>query len=238
MQDWQKQHPLALLSVRRQTDNRRTLWNSAPFRMKGITYELAVTASWGDPCGNGANRFYVSYRVVVEGTDRESEYQSWGDVPKTVRDTMPKSISDLKKWNGVHSAGPWCYIENTLYMAGNRDHHGLLKGERRQIRNGRTGQPSWRLAFVDSKGEETEKPKQYLDSGERPTTDVSIAYIPWERIGEGKERQLDAARDTAVWPDATDEELCASDLETRLRDRFDAMLTEFHKVVTGLGFTW
>lgn len=56
--------------------------------------------------------------------------------------------------------------------------------------------------------------------------------------GVGKERDLDAARRAAIWPDATDEELMADDLKERLEARLPALLTEFRAAVESLGFTY
>jgi hypothetical protein len=58
------------------------------------------------------------------------------------------------------------------------------------------------------------------------------------RLGEGKERELDAARRSAIWPEATDEELMADDLRGRLEDRLPALLAEFKAAVEGFGFTF
>lgn len=55
---------------------------------------------------------------------------------------------------------------------------------------------------------------------------------------KGKVRELDEARTTALWPDATDGELTAPDLEQRLRDRLPAILTEFRAAVESLGFVY
>lgn len=65
----------------------------------------------------------------------------------------------------------------------------------------------------------------------------------WEQVmqvGEGKERQLDAARRTAVWPDATDEQLCLprAELEDLLMKRLPALLEDFRKDVEAAGFLW
>lgn len=57
-------------------------------------------------------------------------------------------------------------------------------------------------------------------------------------FSDGKERELDAARRSAVWPDATDEELIADDLEQRLADRLPALLAEFQADVESLGLKW
>jgi hypothetical protein len=51
-------------------------------------------------------------------------------------------------------------------------------------------------------------------------------------------RNLVAARSSAIWPDATDEELCADNLEERLRARLPALLAEFKKDMESLGFIY
>jgi hypothetical protein len=57
---------------------------------------------------------------------------------------------------------------------------------------------------------------------------------------EGKERDLDAARWSAVWPDATDEQLSAprAELETMLNERLSAMVAEFRADMEAAGFLW
>jgi len=56
-------------------------------------------------------------------------------------------------------------------------------------------------------------------------------------ISKGKERELDKARNAAVWPDATDEELCLppDQLKQKLLDRLPALLEEFRKDMKELG---
>jgi hypothetical protein len=56
----------------------------------------------------------------------------------------------------------------------------------------------------------------------------------------GKIRELDAARRTANWPDATDEELSAEPdvLRARLLERLPALLVEFRAAVESLGFDY
>lgn len=58
------------------------------------------------------------------------------------------------------------------------------------------------------------------------------------RVGQGKERELDAARQAAIWPDATDEELMADDLRGRMEARLPALMDEFRAAVESLGFTY
>lgn len=68
---------------------------------------------------------------------------------------------------------------------------------------------------------------------------VSITAQPtvWS---DGKERQLDAARSAAVWPDATDEILKQPRalLSTVLSERLPALMAEFRTAVESFGFTY
>jgi len=66
---------------------------------------------------------------------------------------------------------------------------------------------------------------------------VEFVSLPVE-FSKGKPRDLDAARNAAVWPDATDNELTAPDLAERLRDRLPALLEEFRAAVESLGFAY
>jgi hypothetical protein len=57
-------------------------------------------------------------------------------------------------------------------------------------------------------------------------------------VGEGKERELDAARRSAIWPEATDEELMDERLRGRLEDRLPALMAEFQRDIEAFGFTY
>lgn len=56
----------------------------------------------------------------------------------------------------------------------------------------------------------------------------------------GKTRNLDAARHSAIWPDATHEELTVSpeELTRKLLARLPALLADFRATMEALGFTW
>lgn len=66
-----------------------------------------------------------------------------------------------------------------------------------------------------------------------------IERIPTTR-SDGKERDLDAARSTACWPDATDEQLCLpkEELTKLLEARLPALVAEFKQVIADIGFVW
>lgn len=57
--------------------------------------------------------------------------------------------------------------------------------------------------------------------------------------GEGKERDLDAARNAGVWPDATDAELLAPDLESKLKARLPGLLAAMRDAIENdCGMIW
>jgi len=69
------------------------------------------------------------------------------------------------------------------------------------------------------------------------TCRVEFARVPtaWS---EGKARELDKARNAAVWPEATDEDLRAPGLKERLEARLPKLMEEFRAAVESLGFTY
>ena len=69
-------------------------------------------------------------------------------------------------------------------------------------------------------------------------TDGPMYYIAntiYHVIGD---ESLVAARNAACWPDATDEELLAPDLEDRLKARLPKLIAEFRRDMEELGFNW
>lgn len=195
------------------------------------SYELTVILRYDDRCGNGHNTFSVTGVLYVNG-----RWDSGGCLHELIQEHFP-GYRHLIKWHLVSSDGPTHYVANTLYHVSDRDCWGLRKGERRQIRNGKTRKLSWKRAILDSQGQEVE-PDKYLDSDTKPPITYTVEYVPWEHIGEGKARELDLARSTAVWPDATDEELLAPDLESKLIARLPRLLDEFKRDIEALGFTY
>lgn len=69
--------------------------------------------------------------------------------------------------------------------------------------------------------------------------DVEFVKIP-TAYSKGKERDLNAARSCAIWPDATDEQLCAPrpELEATLRARLPALVAAFRADMESCGFLW
>ncbi len=194
-------------------------------------YKLTVTIRYDDRCGNGHNTFSITGELRING-----RWDSGGCLHELIQEKFPE-YRHLIKWHLVTSDGPMHYIANTLYHVSDRDCCGLQKGERRQIRNEKTGKLLWRRAILDSQDQEVE-PDKYLDSDTKPPITYTIEYVPWEHIGEGKARELDLARSTAVWQDATDEELLAPDLEAKLTARLPQLLEAFKRDIEALGFMY
>jgi hypothetical protein len=76
--------------------------------------------------------------------------------------------------------------------------------------------------------------------GENPPVIPTLTWKRAERVGEGKARNLDAARASAVWPDATDEELSVEpeDLRNKLQARYAHLMADFRQAMDSIGFLW
>lgn len=216
------------------TKRQRKTFGPKFFTSQGKRYRIEATVKYDDECGNGHNTFAITGRI-----DRQARNGNWidhagGCVHNRIAKYFPQ-LAPYIKWHLCSSDGPMHYLTNTVYLAGDRDHNGLRKGETKQIINGVTGRPSWILERVDRK-----QFPQYVNADTCPKETVTLRYVPWLRVGEGKARQLDAARNAAIWPDATDEQLMAEPDELRrmLRNRLTDLLVEFRDAVESLGFVY
>jgi hypothetical protein len=206
---------------------------SKTYHEDGQEYIIIATVRYDDECGNGHNTFSITGEVWKARGGRKvgSNCEMAGCIHDAITQHFPE-LAPLVKWHLCASDGPMHYLANTIYHAGDRDHNGLRKGEQRQLRNGKTGLLAWKLE-ADVQGL-----PQYVDADEQPTQTATLRYVPWMITGEGKARELDHARSSAVWPNATDEELTAPDLKERLETRLPQLMTEFRQAVESLGFTY
>lgn len=205
-------------------------WKASRFDNAGE--RVTVKIRFDDSCKNGHQTF------AITGETRDS----CGCIHDTIAEVFPE-LAPLIKWHGCSTDGPLHYVANTVYLAGDRDHHGLRKGEKRQIICGKTGLPSWRLVAVDDTGQEIEiytLGNMSAAAHEPPANTLRLEWRPWCILGEGKPRDLDAARRAAIWPDATDEQLSAEPAELRasLEARLPALLAEFRAAMESCGFLW
>lgn len=201
----------------------------------GRTYSIKATVRHDDQCGNGHNSFSIT------GEIKEYFAGGWRDdrcgcIHEDIAKHFPQ-LATVIKWHLTSTDGPMHYVANTVYQAGERDHWGLLKGEFRQHTSrgpnqngGVEGVPNWVLELPERSARDV-----YSMTKPEP---VTVQWKAYGMTGEGKERELDAARSSAVWPDATDEDLTAPGLEARLMERLPALMTEFKAAVESLGFEY
>lgn len=208
---------------------------------------------WDDECGNRRNSFhmgcnsYSSKPISGEGTiehDGKTWWYDGGVDNKTLIKLYPEA-AHLLKYNCMFSDGPSGYLGNTTYHSGERDCWGLLKGEKQQLRNGRTGKLCWELVrnYPEGFSKESYGHNDYgqeADSVEDLPPPPVFSWGPWCRTGQGKARELDAARSSACWPEATDEQLCLpkEELAKLLIERLPALMQQFYKDITDFGFTY
>lgn len=210
---------------------------------------ILATVRFDDECGNRHNSFAITGELYdreripgeahVENSKGKKRYLgSCGCLHDDIAKHFPE-LAPLIKWHLVSSDGPMHYVANVVYHAGDRDCNGLRKGEfcqhtsRGPRQNGGIqGVPNWVLEIPEGVARD-------IYAAEKPAP-VTIEWKPYGRTGEGKVRDLAAARNAAVWPEATDDELCQEPeaLTASLLARLPALMVEFKAAVESLGFTY
>lgn len=217
----------------------------ADYMNDGKPETLIATVRWDDQCSNGHNSFSVTATIygpdVYRGEEtivHKSGKKLWCFAGGCRHDEIAKRLPELAhliRWHLFDPSGPMHYVTNTVYLAGERDHWGLLKGEFRQHTSrgkyqadGVEGVPHWRLEAPEVRE---------IYAHEKPAP-VTLEWVPAGITGEGKERELDLARSAAAWPDATDNDLTAPNLEGRLISRLPALVAQMRRDIEALGFTY
>lgn len=141
-----------------------------------------------------------------------------------IREHFPE-LAPFIKWHLMSTDEPLHYVANTVYHA---DEHG----------------PTHAWVYFTGRsdplgvGEAKERLVGYVKAGEAKKAEGKEGYrVQWDEK-TAKVRNLDHARNSAVWPEATDEELTAPGLKERLIDRQAALMDEFRQAVESLGFTY
>jgi len=193
---------------------KKIMWDDKPAYM-------TVTIQYDDSLKNGHNTFSITgdIRRTKKGT-----LQAFGIMSEEIEEFFPEFKKYLK-WHLVASDGPMYYIANTLYHASDKDFNGLRAGEKKVIGYEWVCQEDGLSCTKIKAPYELEQHKVFISS-------------PIFRIGKGKIRDLEAARRNAVWPEATDEELMADDLEDRLKERLPVLMMRFKAAVEELGFIY
>ena len=226
-------------SVSTLTKKQEQVWTKLGIDYCGEKADIIATVRYDDRCGNGHNTFSITADIYKAGRRSDSAWMAGGCCHDDIAKHFPK-LAPFIKWHLTSANGPLHYVANTVYHAGDHDCWGMLKGEKRQLRNGKTGVPYWKRVVRDEQGNEINMGvwSNEQSSETQPVENLTVTWEPVWRVGEGKERDLDAARHTAVWLDATDEELTAPGLKERLIARLPGLLAEFRAAVESLGFIW
>lgn len=200
---------------------------------------IRATVRYDDQCRNGHNSFSITGEIYVPG---RSDIEAGGMLHEDIAKAFPE-LAPLLKWHLCSSDGPMHYVANTIFQASERDCHGLLAGEFRQHvsrgpnqNGGVAGLPNWVLELPA-------RTERDIYAMEKPAP-VTLEWKPYGRTGEGKARELNHARSSAIWPEATDAELIAlgdmprEQAEEILLARLPAIMADFKAAVESLGFTY
>jgi len=208
------------------------VWTSEARKIRdyGPGARMVVKIRFDDQCKNGHQTFAITADVENNESRRHGDIAAGGCLHDDIEKVFPE-LAPLIRWHLCSTDGPMHYRANTIYLAGDRDYNGLRAGESRQIRNGKTGLPCWILD-----GPRT----QYQNAEQCPDEVVTLRWQPLLQHGKGKSRQLGAARNTAIWPDATDAQLCLppDELGALLDARLPALLAEFRATMDSIGMAW
>jgi uncharacterized protein Usg len=205
------------------------------YREDGHTYRIKVRIRHDDQCGNGHNTFSITGDIDEQLRNGRWREYSGGCIHDEIANHFPE-LQPFIKWHLTSTDGPMHYVANTTYLAGDTDYNGLREGEKRQLRNGRTGLPVWEAVVLDGNGEARTVPGfSWFDAETAPEADGDIQWRPVWIEGEGKEPELEAARRTAIWPDATLEQLRD---KKALEARLPALMKEFRAAVESLGLVY
>lgn len=200
-------------------------------------HRLNVHLRYDDECGNGHNTFAITGELYING-----RMDSCGCLHDEIAKYAPE-FKQFIKWHLVSSDGPMHYLANTIYHASDKDHNGLRKGERKQLRHGGKT-PVWQRILRNAKGEETHiSPHNWEHFEPDQLPDVETFTAHWEPVwieGEGKERDFNSARSCAVWPEAADAilSLPKQELEQILLKRLPKLMEEFKQAMESLGFIY
>lgn len=196
----------------------------------GAGGRMQVTVRFDDECKNGHETFSITADVWTSASRRQNDIAAGGCLHDEIAKVFPE-LAPLIKWHLVSSDGPMHYIANTV-------HHAAENGPTR--------------AWVYFKGPDATDPLQlggdsvqerllgYLNASEAHKAEGQPGYtVKWDEK-TAKVRNLEYARSSACWSEATDAQLCApkEELTAALQARLPGLMAEFRAVVTDAGFIW
>ena len=207
------------------------------YEERGQKYRITVELRFDDECNNGHETFAATADIRAAEGGYWREYMG-GCCHEEIAKQFPE-LAHLIQWHLCSTDGPMHYPSNALFLAGERDCHGLLKGEFRQHTSrgphqngGVEGVPNWTLELPNRSARD-------VYANEKPAP-VTLEWKAYGRTGEGKARELDHARRSAIWPEATDADLSqdSAALKAALIARLPDLMARFKAAMLGAGFCW
>ena len=188
---------------------------------------LVATVRHDDDCRNGHNTFSIT-ADLYDRPDRlpgerstvhaESGTRLWCGTGGCLHDEVTEHIPELApfiKWHLCSTDGPLYYIANTIYHASDVHED--------------TGE---RYFYLEGKLIKICKPAEVEAMRRKYGANAEFKLYPNPMAHKA---DIEAARNCAVWPDATLEQLRS---EVALQARLPALLVEFRKDVESLGLTF
>ena len=201
---------------------KQAIGRSVNFTDEGTDYILKVTVRHDDECGNGHNTFAITGNLYRDKKNGYKTLESCGCMHDDIAKHFP-DLAPLIKWHLTSTDGPMHYVANTVYHAKT-----ISKHQQQQfvyIGNKQLGIKPTLLGIYDDAEVAAIKSKY-------PPTDITTK----EHFNDmAKESDIDAARRSAIWPDATLAQLLD---ETALKARLPALMAEFRRDVESLGLVY
>jgi hypothetical protein len=180
----------------------------------GQKIRVRANVRYDDRCNNGHNTFSITGDYTEPG-------QSWnnggsGCIHDEIAAAFPE-LAPLIKWHLCSSEGPLHYVANAT-------HHATQHGPK----------SAW-VYYEDKANGIASHCVKYCDIGEAQKICTTAGYTMKVDEKTAKEANLEFARSTAIWPDATQEQLLN---EAVLMARLPALMLEFKAAVESLGFVY
>ncbi len=194
---------------------------TAYYSENGQEYRMTATVRHDDSCGNGHNSFAITCDIREKRGDYYYEYMG-GCCHEEIAKHIPE-LAPYIKWHLTSTDGPMHYVANTIYHAKK-----ISKHQQQQfvyLENKQLGiRPTLLGIFSDDELPAIKKAHgaQFIKTKEHFN-------------GMAKEADVDAARRSSIWPDATLEQLLD---EGALNARLPSLLSEFQSDVEALGMVY
>lgn len=222
--------------------NQKQSYTKSAIRINGELMDVTVNIRYDDQCGNGHNSFSITGEAYQHNKPKTDRYMiACGCIHEYIEIAFPE-LKPFIKWHLMSSDAPMHYIANTIYHASNTDCHGLLKGEFNSFKynvivnneclfKSKTFYSFRNWIHRDEAKKQAENFMHYI----KPELKPEILQVGDGSQSEGKERDLKAARNCAMWEDATLLQLTNKD---RLLARLELITWQFKNDMEKLSFTF